>query len=286
MNSSDVPGPQDEDGHAFRVTLRRSSPEDIQEARRTRRQRRKQRRLYTARADKIQARDAVTIPPSSSRLVPVVARFPKNSECLYVERIRLFATPQQNEFYGAPDTILRKGHATLPIANFSDRPVRIERGEVLGIAHDPHAWLDKLDRYTHSDQIQIHAHAKLLRSLANGERSLTAHAEAPELIRSDAATISEDPLAEEPVEGGPKTSEIPPDDTPKELLSETIDISADLTKEQRESLLSVIQRNESAFALDGRLGTVNAECTIPLRPGSKEVSLPPFPSSPAKREVM
>lgn len=38
--------------------------------------------------------------------------------------------------------------------------------------------------------------------------------------------------------------------------------------------------------MDGRLGTVEAKCTIPLRPGSKEISLPPFPSSPAKREVM
>ncbi|KAI0079332.1 hypothetical protein K474DRAFT_1569348, partial [Panus rudis PR-1116 ss-1] len=44
--------------------------------------------------------------------------------------------------------------------------------------------------------------------------------------------------------------------------------------------------HKRAFSLDGRLGTVNEECTIPLRAGAREVSLPPFPGSPAKREVI
>ncbi|KAI9066042.1 hypothetical protein FKP32DRAFT_1540260, partial [Trametes sanguinea] len=96
----------------------------------------------------------------------------------------------------------------------------------------------------------------------------------------------EDPLAEEPLEGGPKTSEVPPDDTKGESLPEAVDISRELTASQRDRILEVVTRNQAAFALDGRLGTVEAKCTIPLRPGAKEISLPPFPSSPAKREVM
>ncbi|RDX45328.1 hypothetical protein OH76DRAFT_1327359, partial [Lentinus brumalis] len=46
-------------------------------------------------------------------------------------------------------------------------------------------------------------------------------------------------------------------------------------------------KNKNAFSLDGRLGSVKGTtCTIPLRAGAKEISLPPFPVSPAKREVI
>ncbi|KAH9853212.1 hypothetical protein C2E23DRAFT_701946, partial [Lenzites betulinus] len=97
----------------------------------------------------------------------------------------------------------------------------------------------------------------------------------------------EDPLAEPPLEGGPKTAETPLDDVPTTDLIREIDVSEELTGRDRERLLQVLSRNSAAFSLDGRLGTVkNATCTIPLREGSKEVSLPPFPGSPAKREVM
>ncbi|KAH9856082.1 hypothetical protein C2E23DRAFT_722618, partial [Lenzites betulinus] len=241
---------------------------------------RKQRRLRAPRSDKVQARESTVIPPGSLSLVPVTAHFLEDDDTLYVERVLLFTSLQGHEFYGAPDTILRKNHAVLPIANFSDRPVRVEKGEVLGIAHNPRIWLDKAERFSPNEQTQIAAHAALLRTLASQERSLTVATEAPDITQTD------DPLAEEPMEGGPKTSEIPPDDTPKESLVGTVDVSANLNEEQRVQLMKVIQRNEAAFALDGRLGMVNAECTIPLRPGSKEISLPPFPSSPAKREVI
>ena len=35
-----------------------------------------------------------------------------------------------------------------------------------------------------------------------------------------------------------------------------------------------------------RLGHLDAKVQIPLNPGAKPISLPPFPSSPAKREVI
>lgn len=50
--------------------------------------------------------------------------------------------------------------------------------------------------------------------------------------------------------------------------------------------MQVLLQNMEAFSLDGRLGMVDAHCTIPLHPNAKEVSLPPFPVSPAKREAI
>ena len=40
-----------------------------------------------------------------------------------------------------------------------------------------------------------------------------------------------------------------------------------------------------SFGLDDRLGHLDAKVQIPLIPGVKPISLPPFPSSPAKRET-
>ncbi len=45
-------------------------------------------------------------------------------------------------------------------------------------------------------------------------------------------------------------------------------------------------QNLNAFGLDGRLGNHNALVEINLKPNSEPVSLPPFPVSPANREVM
>lgn len=40
------------------------------------------------------------------------------------------------------------------------------------------------------------------------------------------------------------------------------------------------------FGLDGRLGNFKEHIDIPLKPGAVPVSLPPFPVSPAKQEVI
>ncbi|KZT31707.1 hypothetical protein SISSUDRAFT_973101, partial [Sistotremastrum suecicum HHB10207 ss-3] len=45
-------------------------------------------------------------------------------------------------------------------------------------------------------------------------------------------------------------------------------------------------KNSSAFGLDGRLGEHDTLVDILLKPDAKPVSLPPFPISPASREVM
>jgi hypothetical protein len=48
----------------------------------------------------------------------------------------------------------------------------------------------------------------------------------------------------------------------------------------------VIVKNQLAFGLDDRLGHLDVKIRIPLKPDAKEVSLPPFPCSPANREVI
>ena len=41
-----------------------------------------------------------------------------------------------------------------------------------------------------------------------------------------------------------------------------------------------------SFGLDDWLGHLDTKVQIPLIPGAKPISLPPFPSSPAKQEII
>jgi len=50
--------------------------------------------------------------------------------------------------------------------------------------------------------------------------------------------------------------------------------------------MEVLLLNENAFGLDGQLGHYPAKVEIPLRDGSKEISLPLFSGSPASHQII
>ncbi len=96
------------------------------------------------------------------------------------------------------------------------------------------------------------------------------------------ATEPDDPASQEPIEGGPKTADMPDDPIPSTRLLEELDLSPDPSQDQWKQLQEVIQQNQMAFGLDSRLGTNDARVEIQLKLGSQPVSLPPFPVSPSK----
>ena len=97
----------------------------------------------------------------------------------------------------------------------------------------------------------------------------------------------EDIQLSETVEGGPKTSKVPDySPIPKEQLLSEVHFRENLSLEQKKKMEEIVLKHQKAFGLDGRLGNYPADVEIPLRPGVKEVSLAPYPASPAKREVI
>ena len=50
---------------------------------------------------------------------------------------------------------------------------------------------------------------------------------------------------------------------------------------ERDRIQEVIVKNHRAFGLDDRLGHLDHAIHIPLKPGAKKISLPPFHASPA-----
>ncbi|THU85675.1 hypothetical protein K435DRAFT_685114, partial [Dendrothele bispora CBS 962.96] len=238
----------------------------------------------------VRAAERVIIPPESSRLIKVQAHFPVNYDSLFVERC-LRHNSNQDDIYGAADTLISREKPVLHVSNFSKRPVIIDNGELLGKSHDPRSWLDKSHQLSPQDRTRAEAHASLIRHLMCTQtfnRSV-ATVRSESLISSKAqrnATERDDPLASGPLEGGPKTAEVCIDDIPSSKLLSEIHLSPDLTPEQRRKLEEVVIQNANAFGLDGKLGNHDAKVEIQLKPGSQPVSLPPFPVSPANREIM
>ena len=99
-------------------------------------------------------------------------------------------------------------------------------------------------------------------------------------------TELDNPLAMEPVEGGPKTVELLEDPVEMGKILEVLDLSLDLTMGQRHSVKQVIFKNLPVFALDGQLWNYLERIDIPVKPRTEPVSLPPFPSLPAKQEAI
>ncbi|EEB98511.1 hypothetical protein MPER_01964, partial [Moniliophthora perniciosa FA553] len=129
----------------------------------------------------------------------------------------------------------------------------------------------------------------LIRELANQRDSSSATVRSSAEVTSKAhqnVASPDDPTAQEPVEGGLKTAEVHIEDVSSDRLLNEVHISPDLHQEQRKALEEVIRINEKAFGLDGRLGNYAGRVDIPMKSGAQPVSLPPFPASPANREVM
>jgi len=115
----------------------------------------------------------------------------------------------------------------------------------------------------------------------------TATSQAPAALQPLPAYFTEeDPLAEPPLEGGPKIYEVGEESISSTRLLEELDINPELPSEKRRRLEQVLTSNELAFGLDDRLGHLDARVQIPLVPNAKPISLPPFPTSPVKREIM
>ncbi|KAF8178346.1 hypothetical protein K438DRAFT_1605075, partial [Mycena galopus ATCC 62051] len=210
---------------------------------------------------------------------------------MFVER-KFQANGNEDKLYGSPDTLISKDDPRLHVENFSQSPVTISAGQILGTARNPKGWLDRMDKFSKEDQTQIDAHATLIRTLAH----VHFHGDCEtNVVRSETkisskaqrnATEENDPLAEDPIEGGAKTSEVPEDSIPGGAILSEVDISPHLTSEECQELQTVILRNKLAFGTDGRLGNYKVEVEIPMKPDSEPVSLPPFPVSPANREVI
>ncbi|KAI5885662.1 uncharacterized protein SCHCODRAFT_02519701, partial [Schizophyllum commune H4-8] len=282
----------DEEGHAFRVNVVPEYSKRVPRALKYRRVRQQRRLRQKQLQGDVSAKQDIIIPPETCRKVPVDVHFSRHLDSVYVES-KLLSHGNIDEVFGAPDTLLYKDNPFLQVSNFSSKPVTIAHGEVLGTCRNPRNWLDSSSKMSAGARAKIEAHSSFLRHL-DATSCLPPPADV-HAIRSESnisskaqrnATEPDDPAATDPVEGGPKTSLPPEDFVDSARLLDELDISPDVNSDQRARIEQTIVKHKTAFGLDGRLGNYPAHVEIKLKPGTQPISLPPFPVSPAKREVI
>ncbi|KAF8983782.1 hypothetical protein BDQ17DRAFT_1437263 [Cyathus striatus] len=143
------------------------------------------------------------------------------------------------------------------------------------MSHNPKSWLDNKRHMTKSALQAAEAHANFIQQLVKELNNGTVQSE---LDKNQSANIDHNEY-DTPLEGGPKTAEVPPTPVNKAEFLASIDICAELTNEQQADLARIIESHQEAFGIDRWLGNYEAKVDIPLKPGSKPISVPPFPQS-------
>ncbi|KAF7357249.1 TY3B-TY3B protein [Mycena sanguinolenta] len=148
VENSTSPSLLDENGHTFQVKCSRARADrNYKSATHRRNQKFRQRRKRKERDGSVRSTERVVIQPKTSKLVSVETHFPKDCEQLIVER-HLKSCGNVEDIYGSADTFITKEKPALHIANFSDSPVIISEGEIVGTTHNPRSWLDKASKMT------------------------------------------------------------------------------------------------------------------------------------------
>lgn len=248
----------DEDGHAFKVRVRSDVTSRILKSKAHRKSQVQKKRVRRRQAERqVRSRYQVSIPPESSKLVQVNVDFDDPVSTLFVER-SFVSNGNAEELYGTTDTLIDRDDCKVFVSNFSKTPVTIPAGQILGIARNPSSWLDKKDRYSDSQKQNAERRARLIQTLIQGQStaSLKTGTQIDTSVRTGRCQIQEildpsrlkhsgeDPLAECPVEGGPKTAEIPGDYVPEDKLLQEIDISTNLLQNQIKEIQCIIIKHK------------------------------------------
>jgi hypothetical protein len=263
-----------EQGQAFKVTFDAMSLKGFERQREHRRNKARRKKDKRDMHDEyIRSFKKIRIPAETSKRIPVDPKIFREREIIYAER--LFTVHRNaDEFFAAPDSIISREYPFLHVSNFSKEIITIDKGQPIGRAFDPSTFLDSRDSLNEETKEKYHAHAAAIKAISEEMKIRSAHDEYPHLV------------GDEPLEGGPKTAESPPEDVAANDLLKEVNFSPDLSAEQKVRLEGIILKNVKAFGVDGRLGNYPAKVDIRLKSEAKPVSLPPFPLSPVNREIM
>ena len=161
VNDSVSPPFLDEDGHAFKLRVLNSSAKSTHR----KNQRFKRKTKFREHDRNVRSAVKIVIPPQTSVAVPVLANFPSGLNCLYVEKA--FSTNRHaNNAYRPPYSLILKTNPRLHVANFSASTIMVQIGQVLGKGHNLNSWLDRIGKYSPENQQKIHAHTRVIRTLA------------------------------------------------------------------------------------------------------------------------
>jgi hypothetical protein len=227
----------------------------------------------------------LTILPESIASITTIARGAPENKALYLEGISL--KRGSDSFIQVPKSLVtleKDGSFQVKIANTTSQKIIIRAGELLGLLFKADEALKAATNLTEQELQVFATKATTLATLIPKLEETYETMAKPVDSRSPLDNGSND---DEHLGWGPKTADPGPDRIyPSTKLREVIDVDPQLKADQREALYRVVERNQTAFGFDGRLGHLKSEVHIELMPGTKPISMAPYYASPAKREAI
>ncbi|RXW11656.1 hypothetical protein EST38_g14198, partial [Candolleomyces aberdarensis] len=276
---------KDEEGNSFKVLVQPDYARNIGRARAHRKaQVKKRRHRQKFKLLEVRSRFDYHIAPETTKLVHIDSSFPSESNSYIIER-SAFTNSTPEEMYTIPETLISRDKPFVWVTNFAKLPITINSGQLLGHLSDPRLVYTSTNQVSREESQQLHNYARLIRKLDSGPNtlfSISQQGEPESVISREESNL---PI-NQPLEGGPKTSEIPEDVPKKEDLESEIDVSSNLDENQQKRMKDILRQNLPAFAFDGNLGNYCEEVEIPMKGSVKPISVPPYPLSPANRETV
>ena len=188
-------------------------------------------------ATKVKIYQTITIPAHTIKMVKVKTTWKEGQAEGFIDRA--FNTHRSEEdIFAIADSVIDRNNPRIQVSNLSSQPVRLQGGEVIAYMHDPRSYLAHTLDLTEDDKDRLIKYANLIQAIANKKSEEKPTSEEEELMRSP--------------EGGPKTAEAPDlDHVPRDQLVQEVHFSEHLTKEQRNKLEKIVEKNELAFGLNG-----------------------------------
>ena len=221
----------------------------------------------------VRAAEDTRIRPHECKPVLVEGQLDEDKDWLVQKN--LLANANDSHFV-VPNTLISASNPWVPIANPTNQPRYIRKGEIIGILEDPSEFFET--PITAERREILSRHAATIAAIIKTQ------------ISEDKATEPTTGQAhgdpDEQEDYGPKTAAMP-DSTvyPSAQMQDLIDVGS-LPDHLKESAWEMLRRRQKAFGFDGRLGHLPTRVHIRTIDGQVPIAVPMYGSSPEKRRVM
>jgi len=183
-----------------------------------------------------------------------------------------------NLYFAVPNTLISAHNPWIPVANPTDQPRYIRKGEIIGSLHDPGEFFKMPNSLEQADALS--RHTAVITAIINTQLG------GGNPASDTTPTASSQQIPDEEEEYGPKTVAMPDlTDYPSARMEELIDIGM-LPDHLKDQAWDMLRKCQKAFGFDGRLGHLPTKVHIRMVDGQVPIAVPMYGSSPEKRPVM
>ena len=216
----------------------------------------------------VRASEDYKLKPHESKPIRVEGHLGEDREWLVQKNLLANAN---DSFFAVPNVLISAANPWVPIANPTDHPRYIRKGEIIGTLTDPASFFDTPKSSAELEKFQ--AAAEVIRTVISLQ---TQHqgSEEPEQTEGEQEDY------------GPKTAAMPdPTVYPSDQLESLIDVGT-LPESLKEKAWAMLRKRIKAFGFDGRLGSLPTKVHIRTVDGQVPISAPMYNASPQKRVVI